>query len=269
MRVIWRLPLLLYSLPAQAHTPLAGAVEERLAAGFSAVLLAGSWLLYLRGSQRKPPLFWRAASFHAASLICALAVLGPLDDWAKTSSAAHMSQHMLLMTVIAPLWVLSSPLAQWLAGGGERLHRLWKNLWRPLLGLARHPMRGALVHAAVIWFWHMPYFYLLALEQASWHALEHLCFLLSAALFWWPVLKGSRHHRPFALLALLFTLMHTGFLGALLTFARAPLYGEARSLPDQQLAGLIMWVAGAIPYLAAAVWVSLDWFNRLQARMSP
>jgi cytochrome c oxidase assembly factor CtaG len=61
--------------------------------------------------------------------------------------------------------------------------------------------------------------------------------------------------------------MHTGFLGALLTFAREPLYGEARDLQDQQLAGLIMWVVGAIPYLIAAGWCGLRWYRQMVRRM--
>lgn len=259
------LMLATYGMSAYAHSPFSGQRDEQWAAILSAGLLAGFWIFYVLGSWRRPPVRNRAICFHIASLLCALAVLGPLDEWAKTSTAAHMTQHMLLIVVVAPLWVLSAPLAQIMAGGG----RLLLGLWRPLLSLGRHPMIGAYIHGAVIWFWHMPYFYMLAVENVGWHAVEHVCFLFSAALFWWPVLKGSRHHRPWALLALLFTLMHTGFLGAILTFARAPLYGEARSLLDQQLAGLIMWVAGAIPYMAAAIWVGHGWLNRLQQRMNP
>jgi len=60
--------------------------------------------------------------------------------------------------------------------------------------------------------------------------------------------------------------MHTGFLGAVLTFAGTPLYDEARSLPDQQLAGLIMWVPGAIPYLLASAWVGHRWDQQLHRR---
>jgi putative membrane protein len=60
-------------------------------------------------------------------------------------------------------------------------------------------------------------------------------------------------------------LMHTGFLGAVLTFARAPLYGEARDLQDQQLAGLIMWVLAAIPYIIASAWIAHRWFRQLEA----
>lgn len=246
-----------------AHNPITSRGEGQIAAllSFSALLLF--WIFYLLGVKRKRPSNRQIFLFHLAAILCGLAVLGPLDDWAKTSSAAHMTQHMLLMVVIAPLWVLSQPLAQIIAGSG----RLWAWLWRPMLWLTRYPLTTAYIHGAIIWFWHMPYFYMLAVENVWWHALEHLFFLITAGLFWWAVLKGSRQNTPWALLAILFTLMHTGFLGALLTFASVPLYGEARSLGDQQLAGLIMWVVGAVPYLAAAAWVGNHWYKQLQLRM--
>jgi len=54
-----------------------------------------------------------------------------------------------------------------------------------------------------------------------------------------------------------------GLLGALITFAGAPLYAPhavstlawgLTPLEDQQLAGLIMWAPAAVFYLAAALW---------------
>lgn len=251
--------LLIPVAPALAHNPFTSQGQEQLAGWFGATLLAVFWAVYVIGARQRPPAPHAALGFHATALLCALTLFGPLDDWAKTSTAAHMVQHMLLMVVIAPLWVLCHPPAQIAAGGG----RIGARLWTPMLRLAGHPVLAAQVHAAAIWFWHTPYFYMLAVDNPWWHALEHACFLITAGVFWWAVLKAGRRHAPWALLALLFTLMHTGFLGAILTFAREPLYGEARDLQDQQLAGLIMWVAAAIPYLIAAAWVGHRWYRRL------
>jgi putative membrane protein len=256
--------LLIMAAPALAHSPLAGNAQERLAVWATAALLGAFWLLYVVGARRIPPERWRLALFHAVALLCALTLLGPLDDWAKTGSALHMAQHMLLIAVIAPLWVLSRPLPQLIAAA-PGLHPI---LWGPLLSVVRHPLLCAWLHAAAIWFWHTPRFYMLAVENPWWHAFEHASFLLTAGLLWWAVLQGSARRAPWILLALLFTLMHTGFLGAVLSFARAPLYGEARSLVDQQLAGLIMWVPGAIPYLLATAWVAYLWYQRLIRRMA-
>lgn len=249
----------LFSVQALAHSPVEGSGQEQAAALLSAALLVGLWLSYVLGAARIVPGRWRGITFHGAVALCYLAVLGPLDQWAETSAAAHMSQHMLFMVVIAPLWVLARPLPQLAAGLGS----LFPLLARPAMGLAAFPMVSACLHGAVLWFWHVPFFYRLALENPWWHTVEHACFLLSAGLFWWAVLRSSLRRTPWALLAVLLTLVHTGFLGAILTFAQAPLYGEGRGLQDQQLAGLIMWVVGGIPYLLAAGWIGHRWFRRL------
>ena len=248
-----------YAPAALGHSPLQEGGQERLAALVSALLLGAFWLLYTLGSLRVRPRWREGLAFHLASALCYLAVLGPLDRWAETSAAAHMTQHMLFMVVVAPLWVLARPLPQ-LAAGGGKVVRL---AWLPALRLARYPMAAAWLHGAVIWFWHLPDFYLLALHNPWWHGVEHACFVVTAGLFWWAVLRSSPVNMPWALLAVLLTLVHTGFLGAVLTFAQVPLYGEGRGLEDQQLAGLIMWVLGAIPYLLASVWIGHRWFRRL------
>ncbi|MFT6464319.1 MAG: cytochrome c oxidase assembly factor CtaG [Halopseudomonas sp.] len=248
-----------------AHSPLEGGGQEQLAALLSALVMAGFWLLYLVGAWRVRPAIWQSAAFHTTMILSFYAVLGPLDEWAETSTAWHMVQHMLFMVVIAPLFVLSRPLPQISAGGG----RAGALVWEPMLRFTRHPMLTAYVHGMVIWFWHTPYFYVLALDNPWWHVIEHAFFLVTAGLFWWAVLKSGSRNVHWALFALLFTLMHTGFLGAMLTFAQSSLYGADRPLEDQQLAGLIMWVLGAFPYLVASCWVGYRWYQQMQRRISP
>ncbi len=265
MRLIVLCALLLpASRPATAHNPLTSEGQEQLAGWLTAVLLLVFWGLYIWGARRHRPAAWRQCVFHGTAVLAVLTLLGPLDDWAKTSTAAHMVQHMLLMVVIAPLWVLARPLPALSAVTGAA----GRALWNPLLALTRHPILCAWIHGAAIWFWHMPLFYMLAVENPWWHAVEHGFFIGTAGLFWWSVLRSSHRNAPWAMLALLLTLMHTGFLGAILTFANEPLYGEARDLQDQQLAGLIMWVLGAIPYLLASAWATHRWYGQLMRRMS-
>ncbi|MDO8906924.1 MAG: cytochrome c oxidase assembly protein [Pseudohongiella sp.] len=250
--------LLVISNDALAHNPFSGSIEQRIAGSISALLLLSFWWVYVRGSNRVSPGFNQELGFYLICVICGITILGPLDELASNSTAAHMSQHMLLIVVIAPLWVLTRPLPQLVAGG----LRLMLPFWKPLLRLVRQPMTTAYLHGAAIWIWHIPWFYMLAVESPGWHTFEHACFLVTAGLFWWAVLRCSSRNLPTAALALLFTLMHTGFLGAILTFARLPLYDESRTLADQQLAGLIMWVAGAFPYLLGISWLARRWYRR-------
>ena len=57
-----------------------------------------------------------------------------------------------------------------------------------------------------------------------------------------------------AMMSLLTTMMHTGALGALMTFSRASWYAGF-GLEDQQLAGLVMWVPAGLAYPLAALFL--------------
>lgn len=258
----WLLAAALLPGSAYAHGLVGHDLGERLPLILSACLLAAAWMLYLIGGRRVPPRRGQAACFHMAMLLAVLAVFGPLDEWAETSTAWHMTQHMLFMIVIAPLWVLGRPLPQWRAVTG----RLAESLWTFLLRLTRYPTAMALLHGAAIWAWHTPSLYLLALDDLGWHAVEHACFLLTGWLFWWSTLRASPRRVPEALMAVLLTMMHTGLLGALLTFGNTSFYGPERDVQDQQLAGLLMWVPGGLVYLAAGAWICWRWLSRIWRR---
>jgi putative membrane protein len=105
---------------------------------------------------------------------------------------------------------------------------------------------------------------------------EHAAFLFSALWFWWTLIAPARLGRNDfgggAVFALV-TLMHTGLLGALLTFAPVPLYPghptdflRLGNLADQQLAGLIMWVPGGLIYLVTTLVLSLLWLQRVEQK---
>jgi len=250
-----------------AHSDVPGAgVFEQAPVWFAQAVFVLAWLGYVRGCRAgavlHPPRSGQRRLFHVAMLIAGLALFGPLDELAERSTAWHMGQHMLLIVVVAPMLVLARPLAQWRAVLGPRADVVW----RPLHRLSRRPMLCALLHAAAIWFWHAPGPYIAAVQTPLWHVLEHASFLLTGWLFWWSVLRPGRSGALPAAGALLFTVMHTGLLGALLSFAKVPLYSTgATALADQQLAGLVMWVPGGLVYLLAAVWAAWRALARQEA----
>ncbi|MBF6624411.1 MAG: cytochrome c oxidase assembly protein [Pseudomonas stutzeri] len=248
--------------PALAHGLFDGHFVERAPLFITAFILATAWGLYILGSRRIPTRRSEAAWFHAAMLLVAFAVFGPIDDWAETSTSWHMTQHMLFIVVIAPMWALARPLPQWRAVTG----RVAQPVWSAILRWGRYPVALAMLHGAIIWIWHTPRLYLLALDNLWWHAIEHACFLFTAWLFWWSTLRANPKQVPQALMANLLTLVHTGLLGALLTFASTPFYGESRDVADQQLAGLIMWVPGGLIYLLGAGWITWRWLKRMWRR---
>lgn len=248
------------AVPASAHSPFTADGQAAVATWSGVIVLLALWFMFLVGARTCALPLRRTWSFHLGCLLCALAAFGPLDHWAEHSAAAHMVQHMLFMVVIAPLWVWGQPMPALVAVGGKPLLAVWQ----PFLFIARRPMWSAYLHAAVIWGWHTPVLYNLALLDPWWHAVEHACFLITAVLFWWSLLHNSRRETPVALVALLFTLVHTGVLGALLTFSTQPFYSQVQTLEDQQLAGLLMWVMGGLPYFGAAGWVGYQWLRRMR-----
>ena len=103
---------------------------------------------------------------------------------------------------------------------------------------------------------------------------QHSSFFFSALLFWWAILRPGLRRDSFGLacLYILTTAMHTGVLGALLTFAPsvwypvysagAPAFGLS-GLEDQQLGGLIMWVPGGLVYLVIALLLFSAWLKSI------
>nr|WP_305907439.1 cytochrome c oxidase assembly protein [Methylomarinum sp. Ch1-1]MDP4520193.1 cytochrome c oxidase assembly protein [Methylomarinum sp. Ch1-1] len=232
---------------ALAHGLVEDLEESRIPLILGGLLPVVLWLIYAVGAWRVPPTRGRWLAFHAASLAAALTMFGAFGGWSANSSAIHMIEHMLIMVFIAPFYVMARPLPQWRAISGRT--SIW--LCMPLLRLSRYPLRAACLQSGAIWFWHTPKLYNLVLARPWWHLVEHVCLALIAGIFWWSIL----HRRSaLALLALLLTLMATGMLGAVLTFAHMPLFDDSSSLQDQQLAGLIMWAPAGLPYLLAGAW---------------
>jgi putative membrane protein len=125
-----------------------------------------------------------------------------------------------------------------------------------------------------LWIWHAPPLFQSTLTSELSHSLQHISFLASALLFWWGLFERDRSGR--AVVYLFLTIIHTGLLGALLTFAPHlwyPAYGERAAiwgltaLQDQQLGGLIMWVPGSLTYIAAGLALSVRLLRRAEARV--
>ncbi|HSM57779.1 MAG TPA: cytochrome c oxidase assembly protein [Candidatus Sulfomarinibacteraceae bacterium] len=279
-----------WSLPALAAPPTPQTIWRAWNADpllILGLLLAAA--LYARGLRA----LWRragpgrgvrrshVAAFAAGLLVLALALLSPLDALSSALLAAHMVQHLLLMLVAAPLLVLGLPpvAAAWALPRSPQLARWWHR--RPLLRRAwralSHPVTAWLLYAGVLWAWHLPRLYEAALLNETVHALEHAAFLGAALLFWWALRHARALSSAGGALFLFTTALHSGLLGALLTFAAAPWYPVYSIAPyawgltplqDQQLAGVIMWLPGSLVYLGAVLLLLGSWLYR-QERQSP
>lgn len=218
-----------------------------------------------------------ATCFTAGMAALVAALMSPLDTLGSELFSAHMLQHELLMLAAAPLLVLGRPLAIWVwavkPGIRNKAARVVHSpsLARPWAALTQ-PLIAWTLHALVLWGWHLPVLFEAAGANEGLHALQHVSFLLSALLFWQIVLvPRARKLAPVGVLLYLFTTMlHTGALGALLTFASSVWYSSyATSAPhwglsgleDQQLGGLIMWIPGGAVYLVIAVVIAARWLS--------
>lgn len=170
---------------------------------------------------------------------------------------------LLFIAFVSPLCALSSALFS------ARVvhHVLLIAGAAPLLALALRSKATsgiALPFAAstvVLWAWHHPAAYDLALSNVAVYWLMQLSLLCSAVWFWHAVFtaEGAPVERLFFVIA---SFAQMGMLGAILTFAPSALYAAHGIAPldwgltplrDQQLGGLIMWVPAGLPYVAAAV----------------
>lgn len=168
-----------------------------------------------------------------AMLVLAVAFVSPLCAISAGLFSARVVHHVLLVAVAAPL----------LAAGMTR-------------GVG-HVGAHFATSSAVLWLWHLPAAYDLALSDMGVYWIMQVTLLGSAVLFWRSVMSQGASAQ--AMLWTLAGLIQMGMLGAVLTFAPEPLYAAHAIAPlawgltplaDQQLGGLIMWVPAMVPYAA-------------------
>jgi putative membrane protein len=236
--------------------------------------LIASGLLYLRGWSRirrtRPQLFpsWRAGCFLGGLFSLYVAVGSPIDALDDVLLTAHMTQHLIFMSVAPPLLLLGAPavpllrsLPRWLVR--KILGPLFRTQWlHQLFRLLTSPVFAWLAMNIAYLGWHLPAAYELALRSDNWHEVEHACFLITSLLFWFPIIqpwpsvsRGSRWTLlPYLVGA---DLVNTVF-SASLTFSRTVIYPSYAAAPrvfdisaisDQAAAGALMWVIGSIFYL--------------------
>src|SRR5207253_1684692 len=203
------------------------------------VLLGGLYVHLggLRASRR------RVASFAGALLVLGLALNGPLHNLSDGYLfSAHMVQHLVLTLVFPPLLLYGTP--AWVVR--PLLRPRW--LYRPARRVTR-PLAAGVLFSVPITLWHFPQFYEAALEHHPLHIAQHLVFLATGVLMWWPVLSPTPELPRASYLTQLLYLFTLGLpmsvAGALTTlshdglypfYAAAPRLRGLAPLADQQLA---------------------------------
>lgn len=231
-------------------------------------------VLYWRGMHRAPALMrngrrvmslWKPVAFYGGLLVVFLALESPIDTLGATLFWAHMTQHVLLIMVGAPLIVLGDPLMPLLRGVplaprrraiGFTVRQRWVHRLGAAFGWIASPVPAVTIFLLDLYIWHWNFLFNLTLRNQVVHDLEHLCFLGTAALFWTQVIdqRPMRSRLSYTRRAV-YTLVAAGLgniLAMFFVFSLRPDYSQyARvthrlfgisALADQQFAGAIMWV---------------------------
>lgn len=214
---------------------------------------------------------WRPLAFGAGIAVLWAALETPVDSIADHHlQSVHMFQHVLLGVIAPPLLVLGLPAS--MAGTLVRV---------PGIRALTEPVAGQLAAAAVMVAWHVPALYELTLRSEGVHVFEHLLFIASGVMFWWPMFDATAAHSRWRLgdgarlfYLLVGTLPQDG-VAIVLQFSRQlfyPYYGLAGvRLPnwdpvvDQTVAGAVLQLVGKTSYLVAALAVFYRWVERDRA----
>jgi putative membrane protein len=188
-----------------------------------------------------------------AVMVLAAVWLGPLPGIARHSFAAHMTMHIAVVAIAAPLIAL--------ALSGTRADPVRA---RPHL---MSPIPASVIELVIVWAWHVPALHHAARHQ-TWALLsEQGSFIVAGVLLWICAIGGTHEQRRLragpGVLALLFTSIHMTLLGALFAMANRPLFHSVpepaaapSSLADQHLGGAIMLLVGGASYLAGGLWLT-------------
>lgn len=240
-----------------------GEWHAEVLAGLAAIALLYGWLA--RRQRRRPPA-GRLLALAGSLAVFAGALNGPLHDLSdRYLFSAHMVQHLLITLAAPPLLLAALP-----PGMLAPLLRR-RPPARALRALTRPPVAFALYNAALVG-WHLPAPYEAALEHHGLHIVEHLTFIATALLAWWPILSTEpslpRAAYGVRLLYLFLLSLPMTAVAAFVTLAERPLYPfyaaaprlfDLSPLQDQRLGGVIMWVPAALAPLAAFTGVFFCW----------
>jgi len=218
------------------------------------------------GSDRASVSGIRKLSFFSALFIIFASLNGPIHDLSDFYLfSAHMVQHLMLTLAMPPLLIWGVP--------GWMLRPLVQNrVTGAIARVVTRPVACFAIFNFVIVFWHLPLFYNAALADHNIHIIEHLMFMASAVLMWWPLLSQlpelPRLAYPGQMLYCFLMSVAMSITAVYITMAEQILYPAYSTAPrlwglspmdDQLLGGLIMWVPGGLIFVGIMSVVFFRW----------
>ena len=223
--------------------------------------LSAEWKLARRGRR------WRLARtipFLAGLVATDLAFTSSVAVFAMSYFQAHVIQHLLLMVVAPPLLALGAPSTLLLQTSSRRVKERW------LAALRSGPF-AVLSHPVTVWFAYFGAMFVFFLTPAVNIAMHHMAlmdlinvfFLLSGALYWWPMVgvdpivhwKMSYGNR---LINLLLGSAVEAFLGIAILAASRP-EASMYTLASTHSGGALLWISTELSTLGGFFPVFLEW----------
>jgi putative membrane protein len=261
--------------PAHAHfESWSLPVPVTLALVLAAFVYARGWFR-IREAFPNTISVWRLGAFMSGLFSLWIPVGSPVAALDHVLLTAHMVQHLLLMSVAAPLILLGAPALPLLQGLPRPIARAVVGPFLPSVKsfgrLVTHPAICWLAATLAVIGWHVPAVFELGRRSHSWHEVEHACFFATGLLFWWPVVQPwpsvARWPRWCIPIYLFLATLPCDALSAFLAFCDRVVYPSYLSAPrpfnisalqDQECAGALMWVCATFVYLIPAVVVTIQ-----------
>jgi cytochrome c oxidase assembly factor CtaG len=224
----------------------------------------------------------RSVAFSGGLAAIAVALMSGIERYDTILFSVHMVQHILLTLVAAPLLALSGPVTLLLRLSSPSVRRRWilPVLHSRIVRAVSFPVVAWVLFAGVMWGTHFSPVFDAALENRLVHDLEHLVYLATGLLFWWPAVGVDpspwRLSHPVRALYVFLQMPQNTFLAVAVLSASSPLYPHYATLvrnwgpsplSDQQTAGGIMWLVGDAIFLGVILLLVAAWM-RHEERMT-
>ena len=209
--------------------------------------------------------------FISGIILFFLTETGPIHDLAEQSSfSMHMLQHVCLTLIIPPLLLGGIP--DWMIIPIEK--NQWLNKSRKFLS---HPLIAFSLFNITFAIWHLPILYELTLKFHAIHIIEHLTFLITSTILWWPILAPIQRFRlnyPMQIGYIFLIPIAQLIVFGPVTFSSNVIYPHYQiteniwglsTIEDQQLGGVIMKVGSMIIFLVFLTLIFFSWYSKEQS----
>jgi cytochrome c oxidase assembly factor CtaG len=248
------------------------------------VVVAGGLYLWgaLRVRRRHPARPWplaRTALFLGGLAVVVIATQSGIGSYDDVLFWDHMVQHLLLLMVAPPLFVVGQPATLLLHASRNPVHTWAKKLLRSrVVAWLTWPPFGFVLYAGVIVGTHLTGFMNLVLSNQTVHGAEHALFLVAGYLYFLPLVGREpirwRISYPSRIFLLFLAMPVDAFTGLALGSEGSnpfPRLAQGRPawapspLSDVHIGGAVMWVGGAGLMFAVMMTVFFAWSREARA----